>query len=122
MLTHGRLRSLTLPARQESLGFRVIPTPFRSRFEPRFSIQSQFPQRLVLRRRRRRVEGTGLPFCSQPGVLMVNRSLLRELNVSDQELEDEVSKALGSEDLIAHYNTPEQSFSLNDIVKGKIKK
>src|SRR5687767_14336997 len=53
---------------------------------------------------------------------MVNRSLLRELNVSDDELEQEVNKALGSEDLIAHYNTPDQNFSLNDIVKGRIKK
>ena len=53
---------------------------------------------------------------------MVNRSLLRELNVSEDELDEEVNKALGSEDLIAHYNTPDQNFSINDIVKGKIKK
>jgi small subunit ribosomal protein S1 len=53
---------------------------------------------------------------------MVNRSLLRELKFTDAELEEEVNKALGTDDLIAHYNTPDQNFSINDIVKGRIKK
>jgi small subunit ribosomal protein S1 len=56
------------------------------------------------------------------GDFMVNRSLLRSIQLSDSELDAEVEKALGSEDLIAHYNTPGQQFQVNDIVKGKVKK
>ncbi|HVJ80932.1 MAG TPA: 30S ribosomal protein S1 [Planctomycetia bacterium] len=56
---------------------------------------------------------------------MVNRSLLREVHVTDAELDAEVKRAFGDQnpDTLAEiYGDEKQSFKVNDIVSGRIKK
>ncbi|MFO0949077.1 MAG: 30S ribosomal protein S1 [Planctomycetota bacterium] len=56
---------------------------------------------------------------------MVNRNLMRELSISDDELESEIQLAFGSEDvadLTALYNKSGQSFEVGHIVVGRVSK
>lgn len=56
---------------------------------------------------------------------MVNRNLLRDINLSDDELEAELQQAFGKEDpqdLTALYNRTGQAFDVGQIVPGKVTK
>ena len=56
---------------------------------------------------------------------MVNRNLLREIPLSDDELEIELRQAFGSEDtedLVELYNRAGQAFEVGQIVQGRISK
>ena len=54
---------------------------------------------------------------------MVNRNLLREYDVLDEELDALISESLGapSEELGDHYLTESQDYEPNKIVEGKVR-